>query len=758
MLCDFKGNSDVTSWGSLVPLQAMIQSMLATGFCVLMALGATDAAHAGSPESDNLPPLIPQPSHVEKLQGEAFALSRDLRIAYFIGDDEGQKNAEMLAELTSKYLQLHVTPVAVATPKAGDIVLEKCESDSKEGPESYRIEITHENIRIKGGSGSGGFYGVVTLWEILASAASGTQKSLYPLIVEDKPRFPWRGLMLDSARHMQSVSYIENLLDWMALHKFNRFHWHLTDDQGWRIEIPGYPRLTSVGAWRPAVGVDASGDHVRDQGGTKQYGGFYSRKEIAEVVDYAQKRHIIVVPEIEMPGHATAAIAAYPELGIQEYRVNAPSPDWGILPNIFNANDAAVAEINAILDQVIDLFPGPYIHIGGDEVDLYQWRHSKSVEDVIERRYQKNEERYLAKFMRDVATHIASRGRHAVSWDDVPKDGIVKDALIMSWRGNQGAISAAENGVGAIMAIAPTYYLDNREVNSVDEPPGWTDLISLKDIYNKDPVPAELSDESAKYIKGVEALVWTERARKEKWVTSLFFPRATAMAEVAWSAQADRDFPDFIRRLTAFKSVYKLLGIEPGGSMGSEKDGRADFNRTTSIDLDFCDVGATGLVIEGVSSENDSPDLFKVNINRPCWIKRKASMKAGSHMAIALAQVPFNYSVNASAPKVKLPPSSIGSGAMEVRLDRLDGPVLTVIPLIDLAIGQPARRTDLHLPPIDGEHDVYFILTGPDLVPNDEKLMPLTVIDWVESFSDQDNKSACDQKSDEAVSQVKYRG
>jgi hexosaminidase len=704
---------------------------------LMMAIIVVAAAPAGAgvPAMPAEPVLLPKPSRLERLSGPALDVHRGSRVVFTPGDEAGRNAANQLAGWASRYLGLRLVTAETGTRLPGDIVIDSPGPDSTASHESYRLEVTSEGARVHGADAAGEFYGAVSLWQLIARSLRGSHAELAPVRVEDAPRFSWRGLMLDSARHMQSVSYIERLLDWMALHKFNRFHWHLTDDQGWRLEIAGHPRLTSVGAWRPAVGVDREGPHVRRKGRALWYGGYYSRADISAIVDYAARRHIIVVPEIEMPGHTTAVIAAYPEFGTPGFHAATPTPDWGILPNLLNVDDRTVAAMDAILDEVMELFPGPYIHVGGDEVPKNQWRESTAVQEEMQRRGLRDEVMLETDFTRRIAQHVAAKGRQLIGWDDILEGGAVENALVMSWRGERGAVLAAKHGEDAVMVIAPTYYLDNREVNSATEPPGWTEEIGLAQIYGLDPLPAALSVVEAKHVVGLEGALWTERARKEAWVTALVFPRAAALAEAAWTAQSQRDFADFSRRLETMRGIYAAVGINPGGPFftAPSRGGRLDRSgQTSSLDLDFCTPGTVGLVIEGAHSPSGHPRLYKVDTRRPCWVKRGANVVPGSRMTLALAQVPFNFEFDASHPQVRSPPSCSPAGAMEVHADRWDGELLACVPLTGLGLNRSPRRFRVKIEPFEGEHDLYFVLTGYDIRPGDNRVMPLTVIDWIE--------------------------
>jgi hexosaminidase len=398
----------------------------------------------------------------------------------------------------------------------------------------------------------------VTLWQLASATPAGRESpgaapELPAGTVRDQPRFRWRGLMLDSARHYQSVEEITRLLDWMALHKLNVFHWHLTDDQGWRLQIRRYPRLTSVGAWR----TEGSDSH--------RYGGFYTRAQVARVVAHARERNITVVPEIDLPGHTTAAIIAYPQLGVAGQLPHEVPTTWGVFRNLVNADPATFAFFQGVLDEVMEMFPGTYVHLGGDEAVKDQWKASPEVQQRLHQLGLRDEEALQGYFLQQMEQHLRRHGRHVIAWDEILAGGVSRDATIMSWRGERGAILAANAGNDTIQTPYPLLYFNCSALGKDAGVPGVT--APLRNVYDFEPISAAVSADQASHVIGVEGTLWTEWISTEARLEYLLFPRTAALAEVAWSDRSQRSWDGFQQRLSSQYRRYRLLGIgaaDPG--------------------------------------------------------------------------------------------------------------------------------------------------------------------------------------------------
>jgi hexosaminidase len=399
------------------------------------------------------------------------------------------------------------------------------------------------------------FYAVQTLRQLLPPAVyslqpvTGVDWTVPCVEITDYPRFSWRGLLIDPARHFIPVDDVKRFIDLMALHKFNRLQIHLNDDQGWRIEIKKYPRLTEVGAWRHETLIGhASQQPARFDG--IPHGGFYSQDDIRHLVRYAAERHVTLVPEISMPGHCQAAIAAYPELGVfpQQQRDLRLWTQWGISEHILAPRPQTVEFCQDVLTEVMGLFPSRYLHIGGDEAIKNQWRASAEMQELIRQHGLQNEEQLQAWFTQQLDTFLTRHGRRLVGWDEILEGGLAPGAVVMSWRGKQGGITAAQAGHDVIMAPTSHTYFDNYQGPPESEPLAIGGFLPLERVYQYEPVPAILTPEQAPRVLGAQAQLWGEYIKDAHHREYMAYPRASAMAEVVWSAEKD-SYVAFVRRL-----------------------------------------------------------------------------------------------------------------------------------------------------------------------------------------------------------------
>jgi hexosaminidase len=426
------------------------------------------------------------------------------------------------------------------------------------GPEAYEVEVVPHRIIVSASTATGLFYGAVTLWQLLPPGGAAGQ--IPAQTIRDTPAYSWRGLMLDSARHFQSPAFIRSMIDWMAWHKLNVLHWHLTDDQGWRLQIRKYPRLTSVGAWRIPAGVP--GDSA-----PTPYGGYYTQDQVRAIVAYARTRHVLIVPEIDMPGHAQAAIAAYPELGAALDARSLPvSNKWGVHSHLFNLEPATFEFLENVLAEVLQLFPSPYIHIGGDEAVKDEWNASPVVQARARRLGIHDADAMQTYFTQEIGRFLSGHGRRPVGWDEIMQPGLPSDAVVMAWHGATTARAAAIRGNDTVLAPDPALYFDHRQSTLASEPPGRLPVISLEDVYRFEPHDPQLTAIQQRHILGLQADLWSEHIQTEQRLEWMALPRAAALAEVGWS-RAPRSWPDFLRRLAAMSARYRAFGIDYADSV-----------------------------------------------------------------------------------------------------------------------------------------------------------------------------------------------
>ncbi|WP_330451291.1 MULTISPECIES: beta-N-acetylhexosaminidase [unclassified Streptomyces] len=429
--------------------------------------------------------------------------------------------------------------------------------------EGYRLHCGPDGVTITGADSAGVFYGCQTLRQLLpaetyrAAPVPGVAWKIRYGTVQDAPRFRWRGTMLDVARHFMPKPQLLRFIDLLALHRINTLHLHLTDDQGWRVQIMRHPRLTEAGAWRRESQRGAAPDAPGDQ---RPHGGYYTQDDLREIVAYAAQRHITVVPEIDVPGHSQAAIAAYPELGVSGEQLETGTR-WGINSNILNAEESTLTFFYEVLDEVMDLFPAPFVGIGGDECPTEQWDADPRTQELIRERGLADSAELRSWFLGRLGRHLAQRGRRVFAWDEILEGEAPRDTLVASWRGMTGARTAARRGHDVIACPDDLVYLDYRQSELESEPIPFGVPLTLADAYDFDPVPDGLTETQQARIVGGQANIWTEHMDSPRTVDYYAFPRLCAIAEALWS-NADRDFEDFQERLRTHLRRLDALGVE----------------------------------------------------------------------------------------------------------------------------------------------------------------------------------------------------
>ena len=542
---------------------------------ILAAMSAlTGVATAASPAWS----LLPQPAEVHPAARGAVTVSDGDRVLVQAEDDgQARAVAKRFAALVAATRGLHLRVETRADKRSPAAIVFRLDLNAEAANDAgYRIAIGDGEIEVTARTARGLFYGGVTVWQLLTP--DGTRDAPVRVAggtIADRPRFAWRGLMLDSARHFQSVADIKKLIDWMSLNKLNVLHWHLSDDQGWRIEIPNYPELTKIGACRKAVGPDAA----LTGGPDKPYCGFYTDEEVRDIVHYAAERFVEVVPEIDIPGHSQAAIASYPWLGVSGKRPEV-SADWGINTWLLKPDARSVKFVEDVMDHVMALFPSKYIHIGGDEAAKDQWEASPEVRAHMKKLGLADMEQLQGWFTTQVANYLRRHGRTAVGWDEILHGKVPASAVVMSWNAPSGAVEALQQGHDVVMSSSPTLYLDHYQSDLNDEPPGRPDVESLKDVYDYNPVPKGATTEQSKHILGVQANLWAEYMPTFARVQHAIFPRIAALSEIAWSPASAHDWHGFLERMPAELARYRALGIEyadsafaPAFALSSGSDG-----------------------------------------------------------------------------------------------------------------------------------------------------------------------------------------
>jgi len=513
------------------------------------------------------PALIPAPQKMERLDG-LFTLSSHSRI---FADQASVSTAKFLRGRMSKSTgyRFKVSVKATAdsdTAITDGIWLTTNGAAASQGDESYELTVATNHVLIRAPTQAGLFYGVQTLLQLLppeifaTNVVQGVDWQAPCVQIQDWPRFQWRGFMLDVSRHFFTKQQVEQLLDVMAEQKLNTFHWHLVDDQGWRIEIKKYPKLTSVGAWRGGVGFGLASNSATAYGPDGRYGGFYTQRDIREVVKYAAERHIMIVPEIEMPGHSLAALASYPEFGTGEGPFAVPL-SGGVNPGIYSpAKEETFQFLDEVLTEVFALFPSKYIHIGGDEVPREPWKNDPACQALMKRENLKNEDELQSWFTRRMEKFINANDKTLIGWSEILKGGLAQNAVVMDWIG--GGKEAASAGHDAVMTPTAYCYFDHyQSTNRASEPRAIGGYLPLKKVYAYEPIPEGMSPEFQKHILGAQANLWTEYIPNFNHVEYMAFPRLSALAEVTWSAKSARDWEDFKRRLPTLARRLDELGV-----------------------------------------------------------------------------------------------------------------------------------------------------------------------------------------------------
>jgi len=552
--------------------KARVSLLVAILMAVLAAVGCSTAPTGRKTTG---PSVVPAPVRLETRPG-TFALGPSTRIVILESQVDLLPVASALKDMLRRPtgydfgIDVSTELVGEVPVRAGSILLRLEDLEARLGDEGYFLDVTGDGILIRGAAPAGVFYGVQTLRQLLPAAIEGetgaaaTPAWTVPCVsVEDKPRFSWRGALLDCSRHFFPKEFVKRWIDILAAHKLNTFHWHLTDDQGWRIEIKRYPKLAEIGAWR----VDREDQHwnarePQQPGEAATYGGFYTQDDIREIVAYAAARYVTIVPEIEMPGHAKGALAAYPEFSCTggPFTVT-PGGYWPITDIFCPGKEGTFEFLENILAEVVELFPGSFIHIGGDEANKTEWQRCPQCQARIKAERLKDENELQSYFVRRIEKVLNAKGRRLIGWDEILEGGLAPQATVMSWRGTEGGIAAAKAGHDVVMSPTSHCYIDYYQGNPAFEPPGIGGYLPLSQVYSLEPVPDVLTGTEAAHILGAQVNLWTEYVPDGKHAEYMALPRLAALAEAVWSPKSVRDWARFAAGLKGLLARYEAAGL-----------------------------------------------------------------------------------------------------------------------------------------------------------------------------------------------------
>lgn len=533
--------------------------------------------------------IIPKPKSLVPRQG-VFAINRSTAIVVSTSDELFVEVAANFAAKLSAASGREYKITDRPSPKAGTIAFVKCDGMAEE---QYSLDITPHCITVSASYPNGLFYGVQSLCQLLpaeiysAGAVKGVKWNVPCCRIEDRPKFPYRGMMLDVGRHFMPKESVMKVIDLMSMHKQNMFHWHLTEDQGWRIEIKKYPRLTEVGAWRKETsGYDGHGDGI-------PHGGYYTQEDVKEIVEYARQRYVTVIPEIELPGHSSAAIAAYPELSCFPDRHYEVVTGWGIMKDVYCPNAATFTFLEDVFTELFDLFPSKYYHIGGDECPKDRWKESPYCQDLMKVLGLQNEDELQRFFVQRMDKFLREKGgKTVIGWDEILDGGAVESTIALSYRGHAPAVKAINRKMYTILAPNRWCYIDYYQEDPEKEPKTQSLFLPLKKVYNYYPVLDTLSEEQAKYILGVQACLWTEFIPTPQHMEYMAFPRDVAMAEVGWCSREDKDWESFRRRMVKELSRLDCRGVNYSRAFYNvlfnfDRSPKASFPKEVELTLDY---------------------------------------------------------------------------------------------------------------------------------------------------------------------------
>ncbi|MGA2669477.1 MAG: family 20 glycosylhydrolase [Ignavibacteria bacterium] len=562
--------------------------------------------------------LIPYPASVTREAGSFMITDSTVII---VNDSSAYSSAEIFKEYIFRNYGIELSVELLSGAQNNFISLSDAVYDKAE-PESYYLVITPNSINAVG-DGAGLFHALQTIIQLLP--LEKTDSIEVPCMeIRDYPRYKWRGMHLDVSRHFFPKEFIKRYIDFLALYKMNMFHWHLTDDQGWRIEIKKYPKLTEIGSWRNGtlIGHYSQFPHRYD---STRYGGYYTQDDIKEIVEYAEKRYITIVPEIEMPGHSLAALASYPEYSCTGGPFEVAN-EWGVFEDVYCPREETFKFLEDVLTEVMELFPGKYIHVGGDEVPKDSWKQCKDCQELMKKEGLKDENELESYFIRRIEKFINSKGRTMIGWDEILEGGLAPNAVVMSWRGTKGGIEAARQNHDVVMTPGGYCYFDHYQGNPKFEPIAIGGYTPVEKVYSFEPTPDSLTQEEQKHILGAQGNVWTEYIPAAGQVEYMVFPRVCALSEVLWSPKEQRNYDNFKKRLIQHFALLDKLGINYSRAIYEMKTSTGPLDTKNGISLtlgsDFTD-GKIYYTIDGTE-----PTLSSFNYTSPIKITKNALIKA----------------------------------------------------------------------------------------------------------------------------------
>lgn len=565
--------------------------------------------------------IIPQPAKLEVLPGH-FLINETVSLQY---------NEPALLKPAADWFKAAIADVSgirlSTQPNAARRIVLQLATPVKPSDESYTLDVSTNLITIKANSYGGIFYGMQSVLQTLPAIRTNALLQVPCMRVQDAPRFGWRGMHLDVSRHFFGPEVIKQYIDLMATYKMNTFHWHLVDDQGWRIEIKKYPKLTSVGAWRVDQNDKVWGSRPQAKAGeTPTYGGYYTQAQLKEIVAYARQRNVTIVPEIEMPGHVASAIAAYPELSCtQQAQLPLTGGDYSNMASNYCAgNDAVFTFLQDVLTETMAIFPSTYIHIGGDEVDKGPWKKCARCQQRMQQQGLKNEEELQSYFIQRIEKFVVSKGRKMIGWDEILEGGLAPEATVMSWRGEAGGIEAAKMNHDVVMTPGSPCYFDHYQAGPEGEPRAIGGMNTLQKVYSYEPIPAELPADKARYVLGAQANLWTEYVTTAEHVEYMILPRMLALAEVVWSPKETRDWQGFNQRLQPHFRAFEQKGLHY--SKGNFTVNIKPVSANGQVQVQLSTEAMNGTIYYSI--DGSEPDVTSQRYTVPFTLQQSAVVKA----------------------------------------------------------------------------------------------------------------------------------